>query len=171
MANSGNLSNIFVSLQLNVQVAPQNLSPDIEPWIQVSGSGGVDYSFGSVPNFVNTAYSYKRTIPSSASADTFAISGTALIDPAGNKVGFAHIAAFRFANLDSTETITIKAAATDGVTFLPSGGITLPPGAQFLWFDPKESLGVVAGSSDRITASISAGTNVAYIVEILGCDS
>jgi hypothetical protein len=152
-----------------VGLQPQGLSPDIGNIIYVNGGRNTAFDFGTGAGQVNTIYSFKRMIISPAAPDSFAISKS-LVDPAGNLVGFAHIAGFRIANLDPLQSVTVKSATTAGVTFLPASGIVLPPYAEMLWQDPYASTRVVAGTSDQIVASISSGSDVGYVIEILGCD-
>jgi hypothetical protein len=103
---------------------------------------------------------------------------TTALNTAGVAAAMLHVVALEVVNLDATQTFTVKPAASQGVTFLPTLGIVLPPGGKlFLAFDQipggaaVAGAAVVASTSDTIGFSIGAGTNIQCKVMIFGRDA
>jgi hypothetical protein len=123
-----------------------------------------NYPVGSSAGQVDTIYTKGRTVTGSSSPDSVVLSS--LIDPAGNAISFGHVVDLVLENIDPTNTLTVG-GGTHAVSFLPTAGVTVPPGSAIILHVPN-GLAVTSGSTDTLQVVTSGGSNVAYNLSILG---
>lgn len=166
----------------NTVVSPQT-SCNLQCQLTLAATGGAQnatipitdgtatvYTVGTSSGNINLEYSQTLTIASSGSPTTLTVS--ALTDNGGASIAFAHISAWKLTNLDTTQTLTIKPGASNGVAWLPSAGVTLPPGTagnnSWLAQNVPPGQACVASTSDEITIAVGGGTNIQCILTLLG---
>jgi len=144
--------------------------------ITTNSSRSNSFTIGSAAGNVDQIYDASGTVASSGSATTIDLS-TAL-NTAGVALGMLHAVLLFFQNLDPSNTLTIKPAVSDGVTWLPSAGVVCPPGAFFMIGADAipggaavAGFAIVASTSDSITIATGGGTNVPYKLTIQGRDA
>jgi hypothetical protein len=113
----------------------------------------------------------QRTIAASGNED-LDLAGS-LVDAFGTTLTFVQIKAVMIvAASTNTNDVEVTRPASNGVPlFLAAGdGISLRPGATFMWVDPTDGgVTVTAGTGDLINvANSSSGTSVVYDVVIIG---
>lgn len=166
----------------NTVVSPQ-IGLNIQCQLTLAATGGLQngtvpiqdqtslqFVVGTSAGNVNNEYSQTVTIASSGSATTLTVSS--LTDNGGASIVMGHVIGWKLTNLDLTQTITVKPGASNGIAWLPTAGVALPPGTSgfpsCIAMVVPPGLACVASTSDQITLSIGAGTNIQCIFTLLG---
>jgi len=133
-------------------------------------------AIGSAAGEVDQIVDASGTVASSSTPTTVDL--TTALNTQGVAAGMLHVVAIRFVNIDPTNTLTLKPAASQGVQFLPSAGIAVPPGGKFtLTVDQipggaaVAGLALTAGTYDTLAVATSGGTGVAFGLVIVGRDA
>lgn len=167
-----------------------SLTATVQAAIKVSQLSGLDlgsaradlrsqvsqgFSDGAGAGAVDRCFQDTRTLAASA-AESLDLAGGSLSDPLGVALTFARVKAILIkASAGNTNNVQVTRPASNGLPiFMAAGdGISLAPGAAFLWVCP-DAAGVVvtAGTGDLLTFTNSAGsTSVSYDIVILGAAS
>lgn len=86
-------------------------------------------------------------------------------DPAGTKLKLLLIR-----NTDSTQTVTVAQAASNGLPIFAAAGdgVPIPPGGCYLWYSPAGTAALTTGSNDALTLSVSGGSPVVEVTAFYG---
>jgi hypothetical protein len=134
------------------------------------------FTIGNAAGNADRVYDNTRTVTNSSTTDTINLTSAVATDTA--TLGIQHVTLLALTNLDATNTLTIKAGASNGVTFLTSSGVVCPPGTKLYLINDAVPGGsatagfaVVASTSDQINVTTSGGSNVQYKLTIFGRDA
>lgn len=144
-----------------VQSAINDIEANFPGWTIASGTGA---------GMADKVYGATRTLAASGTED-LDLSG-ALTNQLGTVVFVKIKAIFVYAAAANTNSVQVTRTATTGVNspFLADGdGISLSPGAMFLWASPTTGGTVTNATDDTLTVTNSAGgTGVDYTIIIVG---
>lgn len=129
---------------------------------------------GTGANQADKIYSAERTLAASATEDRD-LAGS-LTDALGATITFVRIKVVLVkADSANTNSVQVTRPAANGVPlFMAAGdGISLRPGAAFMWICPDATgVAVTAGTGDLLTFTNSAaGTGVTYRLTIIGASA
>lgn len=162
-----------IQFLINLGVLPAQAGANVS-LVPAGASANGPLSIGSTAGKVNGVYSKvapnNAVVPSSVSA--LALTLSALNDPNADNTAFLHIAYILVENLSTAQTLTVKPGASNGVTFLSSGGIILPPSSStqstYVLLAIPLGAAIVASTSDTLQIMTDGGTNVPCNVIIIG---
>ena len=136
---------------------------------------GRSFQAGTGANQANLLYLAHGTIASNASPDVLDLTDGSMIGwgqtSANQPLVFAEVASIAVKNLDATNAITLGGAtnALAGLFGNVADTVVIPPGGTFIFSAPGDpALAVTASTADELKLAVSAGTDVAYAIRILG---
>lgn len=171
---------LSTQLSLSIQAAhtaAYDLGPSALKSAIAAVAKSLTYDSGVGAGAADLMFSDTRSLGASATED-LDLAGATFTDAFGASLAFARVKLIWFyaatAN-NAANKVNVQRATANGVPFFLAAldGISLAPGAGFLWFDPTAAgVAVTAATGDLITVTNSAGTNtVSYDVLIVGASA